>query len=68
MTLDDFAHRLNTTTKRIERWQGACAQNVVMALMRPTPIVLFLFNPVSLVLWGLVVVWYFSGSLLSRTG
>jgi hypothetical protein len=68
MTLDDFAHRLNTTTKRIERWQGACAQNVVMALMRPTPIVLFLFNPVSLVLWMLFAIWYLSGPNSGRTG
>ncbi|KAK5117307.1 hypothetical protein LTR62_005924 [Meristemomyces frigidus] len=56
MTLDDFAERLNSLIGRFERWQGKCAQNVVMALMRPTPIVLFVFNPVALVLW-MVVLW-----------
>ena len=49
-TLDDFARRLETTAKRIEHWQSACATNIVMALLRPTPVALFVFNPVSLFL------------------
>ncbi|KAF2764987.1 hypothetical protein EJ03DRAFT_355292 [Teratosphaeria nubilosa] len=58
MTLDDFAKRMNTYMSRFEQWQSKCAQNVVMALMRPTPIVLFLFNPISmLVLLLVAAVW-----------
>lgn len=59
MTLDDFAQRLNTTLSRLEQYRGRCAQNLVMALMRPTPLVLFVFNPMSLVVWIVVgVVWW----------
>ncbi|KAH9807838.1 hypothetical protein Tdes44962_MAKER06354 [Teratosphaeria destructans] len=58
MTLDDFAKRLDTYMSRFEQWQSKCAQNAVMALMRPTPIVLFLFNPISMLVWLLVAaVW-----------
>ncbi|TKA65282.1 hypothetical protein B0A55_09534, partial [Friedmanniomyces simplex] len=47
-TLDDIAARLNTTLSRFEQWQSRCAQNVVMALIGPTPVVLFVLNPVAL--------------------
>jgi hypothetical protein len=60
MTLDDFAKRLNTNISKFEQWQGRCAQNVVMALMRPTPMVLFLFNPISLFIWILVALCWIS--------
>ncbi|KAK4543594.1 hypothetical protein LTR36_005489 [Oleoguttula mirabilis] len=54
MTLDDFAKRLDTTLSRLQQFQGRCAQNAVMALMGPTPLVLFLFNPVTIVVWLVV--------------
>lgn len=57
-TLDDYARRLNTASKKIEIWQGKCAQNVVMALMRPTPIVLFALNPICLILYVVLGVWW----------
>ncbi|KAF2165932.1 hypothetical protein M409DRAFT_23663 [Zasmidium cellare ATCC 36951] len=57
-TLDDYARQLSTVSKKIEIWQGKCAQNVVMALMRPTPIVLFALNPICLILYVLVGVWW----------
>jgi hypothetical protein len=45
----------------LEIYQGRCAQNIVMALLRPTPLVLFLFNPICLLLvWLCVVVWWFA--------
>ena len=59
--MDDFAKRLNGVIGRFEQWQGRCAQNVVMALMRPTPMVLFVFNPISLMLWIVVLVWWLKG-------
>lgn len=58
LTLDDYARRLNTASKRLEIWQGKCAQNVVMALMRPTPIVLFALNPICLILYVVLGVWW----------
>nr|POE72389.1 hypothetical protein CFP56_12262 [Quercus suber] len=61
MTLDDFAKRLNTTLSRFEQWQGRCAQNVVMALMRPTPIALLVFNPISVLLYVLLICWWVVG-------
>ncbi|EMC91848.1 hypothetical protein BAUCODRAFT_152212 [Baudoinia panamericana UAMH 10762] len=61
MTLDDFAARLNTTLSRFEQWQGKCAQSVVMALMRPTPIMLFVLNPVALMIWLALVGWWLWG-------
>lgn len=64
-TLDDFARRLETRMKRFEIWRGKSAQNVVMALMRPTPIVLFLFNPIALALWFVLLVWWLSSGLAS---
>lgn len=63
MTLDDFAKRLDTTLSRVEQWQGRCAQNVVMALMRPTPIVLLVFNPISVILYIVLVCWWVVGRL-----
>ncbi|KJY01948.1 hypothetical protein TI39_contig269g00014 [Zymoseptoria brevis] len=61
LTLEDFAKRLKTRSKRLEIWQGRCAQNIVMALLRPTPLVLFLFNPVCLLMvWICVMVWWMS--------
>jgi len=60
--LDDFARRLETRVKRFEIWRGKSAQNVVMALMRPTPVVLFLFNPIALVLWVVLLIWWWSSS------
>ena len=59
MTLDDFARRLDTTLSRLEQWQARCAQNMVMALMRPTPLIIFVFNPVCLMLWLALAVWWF---------
>jgi hypothetical protein len=61
MTLDDFAARLNSLIGKFEQWQGKCAQNVVMALMRPTPIALFVLNPIALVLWIALFAWWLSG-------
>ena len=63
MTLDDFAKRLNTTLSRIEQFQSRCAQNVVMALMRPTPLVLFVFNPICLIVWVVLLVWWIVGRM-----
>lgn len=58
MTLDDFAERCKTTLSRCEWWVGRSGQNVVMALMRPTPLLLFFLNPVSIFLWVMVfLVW-----------
>ena len=56
-TLDDFAKRLESKLSRLQQWQTRCAQNVVMALMRPTPVVLFLFNPITVLIWLMVAVW-----------
>lgn len=68
MTLDDFAKRLNTTISKFEQWQSRCAQNVVMALMRPTVVVLFVFNPISLLLWVVLMVWWLSGGRAGGEG
>ena len=60
LTLEDFAEKLKTRSKRFEVYMGRCAQNLVMALLSPTPLMLFLFNPISLVCWvvlGLWMVW-----------
>lgn len=59
-TLEDFAMRAQTLAKRMERYQNQCATNIVMALMRPTPVVLLLLNPLAIVLWVVVAVaWAF---------
>nr|OQO20990.1 hypothetical protein B0A51_13005 [Rachicladosporium sp. CCFEE 5018] len=59
-TLEDFASQAQTWAKRIERYQQRCATNVVMALIGPTPVTLLVFNPLSLLLWLVVVllVWW----------
>jgi hypothetical protein len=63
LTLEELAKRMNTRAKRLEIYQGRCAQNIVMALLRPTPLVLFLFNPICLMLvWLCVVIWWMSTS------
>ena len=61
LTLDDFKNRLDTKLYRIEQWQNRCAQNSVMALMRPMPVVLFLCNPITVLIWLAVAVWRYSG-------
>jgi hypothetical protein len=61
LTLEDFARKLNTRGKRFEVWVGKCAQNFVMALFSPTPLVLFLFNPISLMLWMILGLWMWFG-------
>jgi len=58
MTLDDFSRRLDTRLSKIERYQSKCAQNIVMALMTPTPVALFLLNPISLLIWMVLAVWW----------
>ncbi|TKA35905.1 hypothetical protein B0A54_12352 [Friedmanniomyces endolithicus] len=61
-TLDDIAARLNTSLSRFEQWQSRCAQNVVMGLLGPTPVVLlFVLNPVGLVVWGVLLGWWWVG-------
>jgi hypothetical protein len=58
LTLEDFEARLENWEKRFERWVSTCTTNIVMALLRPTPLVLFLFNPVCLIAIVLVMmVW-----------
>ncbi|KAK3113879.1 hypothetical protein LTR53_008396 [Teratosphaeriaceae sp. CCFEE 6253] len=61
LTLDDFAARLDTTLYRLATWQTRCAQNVVMALMGPAPLVLFALNPMALVVWAAMLVWWVVG-------
>ncbi|TKA38752.1 hypothetical protein B0A54_08716 [Friedmanniomyces endolithicus] len=61
-TLDDIAARLNTTLSRFEQWQSRCAQNVVMGLLGPTPVVLFVLNPVALAVWGVLLGWWWMGA------
>lgn len=57
-TLEDFATRSQTLLKRFERFQTRCATDVVMALMRPGTMVLFVLNPVAIMLYiALAVAW-----------
>lgn len=57
-TLEDFAERLNSLEKRVERFVSQCATNIVMALLRPTPMVLFFLNPVTLIaVIFMVIIW-----------
>jgi hypothetical protein len=67
LTLEDFAARLDSMQGRVEQWISQCATNIVMALFRPTPLVLFLFNPVCLLFIAfMVVIWMlFRGSGVS---
>ena len=61
MTLEDFTLRFTTYQKRFERYQNRCAQNIVMALIGPTPVALFVFNPIALLIWLLVGIWVVAG-------
>jgi len=54
-SLQDFEARAQTLVKRLEKFASRCATNVVMGLMSPAAVVLILFNPVMLVLMGLVI-------------
>lgn len=62
--LEAIARRLNTAGKRLERFSGKCAQDVVMALMRPTPMMLVALHPVVLMVVLVAVVWW----VLARFG
>jgi hypothetical protein len=53
-SLKDFEIRAGTLAKRLEKFANRCATNVVMGLMSPACVVLFVFNPVMLVLMVLV--------------
>jgi hypothetical protein len=53
-SLKDFEIRAGTLAKRLEKFANRCATNVVMGLMSPAAVVLFVFNPVMLVLMVLV--------------
>jgi hypothetical protein len=48
-SLKDFEIRAGTLAKRLEKFANRCATNVVMGLMSPAAVVLFVFNPVMLV-------------------
>ncbi|KXL45137.1 hypothetical protein M433DRAFT_124 [Acidomyces richmondensis BFW] len=63
LTLEDIARRLETRISRFEQWRSTCAQSIVMALMRPTPVVLFLFNPVAMMLWVTILCWWLTAAL-----
>jgi hypothetical protein len=54
-TLQDFEARAQTLVKRLEKFVNRCATDFVMGLMSPAAVVLILFNPVMLVLMGLVI-------------
>jgi hypothetical protein len=54
-TLQDFEARAQTLVKRLEKFANRCATDFVMGLMSPAAVVLILFNPVMLVLMGLVI-------------
>jgi hypothetical protein len=55
-SLKDFEIRAGTLAKRLEKFANRCATNVVMGLMSPAAVVLFLFNPVMLVLMVVMLV------------
>jgi hypothetical protein len=54
-SLQDFEARAQTLIKRLEKFANQCATNVVMGLMSPAAVVLIVFNPIMLVLMGLLV-------------
>ncbi|KAM0712751.1 hypothetical protein Q7P35_000198 [Cladosporium inversicolor] len=54
-SLKDFEVRAQTYAKRLERFASRCATNVVMGLMSPAAVVLFVFNPIMLVLVVLIL-------------
>jgi hypothetical protein len=60
-SLKDFEVRAQTYAKRLERFASRCATNVVMGLMSPAAVVLFVFNPIMLVLTVLVLIAALSG-------
>lgn len=60
-SLKDFEVRAQTYAKRLERFASRCATNVVMGLMSPAAVVLFVFNPIMLVLMVLVLIAALSG-------
>ncbi|GAB7326029.1 hypothetical protein MBLNU13_g10065t1 [Cladosporium sp. NU13] len=60
-SLKDFEVRAQTYAKRLERFVSRCATNVVMGLMSPAAVVLFVFNPIMLVLMVLVLIAALSG-------
>jgi hypothetical protein len=62
-SLKDFEVRAQTYAKRLERFASRCATNVVMGLMSPVAVVLFVFNPIMLVLMILVLIAALSGRL-----
>lgn len=60
MSLEKIAERLNTYAARFERFLGVCAQNIVMALFRPTPLLIFLLHPLLLIVWVGLGIWWVS--------
>jgi hypothetical protein len=54
-SLQDFEARAQTFVKRVEKFANQCATNVVMGLMSPAAVVLIVFNPIMLVLLGLLI-------------
>jgi hypothetical protein len=60
-SLKDFEVRAQTYAKRLERFASRCATNVVMGLMSPAAVVLFVFNPIMLVLMVLLLIAALSG-------
>jgi hypothetical protein len=54
-SLQDFEARAQTLVKRFEKFANRCATNVVMGLMSPAAVVLIVFNPIMLVLLGLLI-------------
>jgi hypothetical protein len=55
-SLKDFEIRAGTLAKRLEKFANRCATNVVMGLMSPAAVVLFVFNPIMLVLMVVLLV------------
>lgn len=55
-SLKDFEVRAQTLAKRLEKFANRCATNVVMGLMSPAAVVLFIFNPIMLVLMVLMLI------------
>jgi hypothetical protein len=55
-SLKDFEIRAQTYAKRLERFTSRCATNVIMGLMSPAAVVLFVFNPIMLVMMVLLLI------------
>lgn len=60
-SLEKITERLNTYAGRFERFLGLCANNIVMALFRPTPLVVFLFHPLLMIVWGILALCWLAG-------